>query len=299
MNLEYIDRATGERKIEKIYGHKALSLSYGDSLSSRLFSYFLLPLFARLPWFSMLYGFLQKRSASEKKIAPFIQTYGIDVSEFADPNFQSFNDFFIRKLKPEKRPIVKDPKMAAMPADGRYLVFPDLSRVDGFYVKGQQFDLPHFLQDISYGSRYKDGSMAIARLCPTDYHRFHFPADGFASKPISIGGSLFSVNPVALKKRLSILWENKRVVTELETELFGTILYVEVGATCVGTIHQTYKPETRVKKGDEKGYFSFGGSCLVLLFEKGRILFDSDLIANSSEGIETKALFGTSLGRSV
>jgi phosphatidylserine decarboxylase len=77
-------------------------------------------------------------------------------------------------------------------------------------------------------------------------------------------GRLFSVNPVALRKCLSILWENKRAVTELDTEAFGTVLCVEVGATCVGTIHQTYTPNQKVGKGSEKGYFSFGGSCLVI-----------------------------------
>ena len=296
MSVQYVDRATGKIEAEKIYGHRVLSLSYGDSWAARLFSFFFLPIFARLPWFSKFYGFLQKRPASAKKIAPFIAAYGVDASEFAEANFQSFNDFFIRKLKPEKRPIAADANRLAMPADGRYLVFPDLSRANGFYVKGQQFDLDTFLQDTAYANRYKTGAMAIARLCPTDYHRFHFPCDGLPSQARPIWGPLFSVNPIALRKKLSILWENKRMSTEIETDLFGTILCVEVGATCVGSIHQTYQPEKQVKKGEEKGYFSFGGSCLVLLFERGRVAFDEDLIANSQRGLETKALFGSSLG---
>ena len=137
--------------------------------------------------------------------------------------------------------------------------------------------------------------MVIARLSPTDYHRFHFPVDGTPSAPHPVQGPLFSVNSIALAKRLSALWENKRVMTEIATEC-GTILMVEIGATCVGSIHQTFSPHAKVKKGDEKGYFSFGGSCLVLLFEKNRIRFDADLVMNSSKQLETKGLFGTSLG---
>lgn len=294
MEITYIERSTGKKCIEKIYGHKALSLLYGDGFRQRLFSVFLLPLIARFPFSSRFYGYLQKRAASAKKIQPFIQAYGIDTTEFAETEFSSFNDFFIRKLKPEKRPIVADTNRLAMPADGRYLVFP---KFDRFFVKGQEFSLEEFLQDPPWGRRYSEGSMVIIRLCPTDYHRFHFPCDCIPSKARMVNGHLYSVNPMALRKNIAILSENKRMVTELETEKFGTVLYVEVGATNVGSIHQTYTPDKTVKKGDEKGYFEFGGSCIVLLFERNRIEFDPDLIANSQNGLETRANFGESLGK--
>jgi len=297
MDIQYIERKTGELKEEKIYGRWALSLLYGNSYCSRLFSLAFLPLLARIPWVSKAYGFFQKKPKSARKIAPFIAAYGVDSSEFSDTHFASFNDFFIRKLKPEKRPIASDPLIATLPADARYLVFPDLSQVDGFYVKGQRFDLQSFLQDRVLARRFSHGSMMIARLCPTDYHRFHFPCDGTAGEAQLVDGPLFSVNPLALRKRLSILSENKRMITEIDTEKFGTILYVEVGATCVGTIHQTYCSGEVVRKGDEKGFFSFGGSCLVLLFEPGRISFDEDLVRHSKAGVETKACFGGSMGK--
>ena len=296
MGITYFDRKTGQKLEEIVYGGQAVQFLYGATLSSRTFGALLRHIAARIPWISALVGYLQKRPSSAKRVAPFISEYGIDPSEFADNHFSSFNDFFIRKLKPECRPIVSDPKKLAMPADGRYLVFPDLSKVDGFFVKGQQFDLFRFLRDPIMARRYKEGSLVLARLCPTDYHRFHFPCDGTPSFPRLIPGPLYSVNPIALRKNFSILAENKRMVTEIDTPDFGHILYVEIGATCVGSIHQTYRPEHRVKKGEEKGYFSFGGSCLALLFEKGRIAFDLDLIENSKQNIETKANFGESLG---
>lgn len=298
-NIRYFERSTGKVCLEKVYGQKALSLLYGTSLLSRMLLAISLHT-TRLSLISRLYGYLQKKKTSQKKIRPFIEAYGVDESEFADPvtSFQSFNEFFIRKLKPECRPMNPHSEIAILPADGRYLVFPDLSKAGGFYVKGQCFDLGRFLKSSVFARRFENGAMAIARLCPTDYHRFHFPISGKISEIKPIRGALYSVNPVALVRRFATLCENKRILTEIDSERFGTVLMVEVGATCVGTIHQTWDSPS-IAKGEEKGYFSFGGSCIVLLFEKGRIAFDEDLVRNSAQFIETRGLFGTSLGRAL
>ncbi len=294
MDIKYIERKTGKSCFEKVYGHKALLLFYGDGLFRRIFSFLFLPLLARFPFFSRLYGYLQKSARSQKKIEPFINAYSIDKTEFVQERFATYNDFFIRKLKREKRPINQDSTIVATPADGRYLVYPHFQQ---FIVKGQEFSLREFLGSIALAHRFESGSMAIVRLCPTDYHRFHFPCDGIASAATLINGPLYSVNPLALKKRLAILSENKRMVTEIDTHRFGTMLYVEIGATFVGSIHQTYTPNAKVHKGDEKGYFEFGGSCIALFFERGRIAFDEDLIHNTQNGLETRINFGESLAR--
>ena len=119
-------------------------------------------------------------------------------------------------------------------------------------------------------------------------------------KPKLINGTLYSVNPLALKRKgIRIFFQNKRVITELESEVFGKVLYVEIGATNVGSINQTFSVNEKQKKGEEKGFFGLGGSTIVLLFEKDRICFDDDLLKNSSQKIETKALFGQSLGKAV
>ncbi|MBF5060179.1 phosphatidylserine decarboxylase [Candidatus Neptunochlamydia vexilliferae] len=295
-DITYRDRATGKLKKEKIYGKFFLETLYGNNIFSRLL---LLPLFAHIPFFSKQYGKRQKRKKSRTKIIPFIRDFHVDVSEFADPieSFNSFNDFFIRKLKPKARPIKKGSDMVVFPADGRHLVFPNLEKVEGFYVKGQKFNLRSLLDNEELVEKYREGSMVISRLCPTDYHRYHFPCSGTPGKAKLINGPLFSVNPIALRKHFSILSENKRVITPVETTSFGTLLYIEVGATCVGSIQQTYTPEKPCKKGDEKGYFEFGGSCVILLFEPSKIIFDQDLVETSAQYIETYAKMGTSMGK--
>lgn len=293
MHIQYIDRKTGQTCTEKVYGLLFLSLLYGDGFWRELFAKVFRPFSARALFLSRFYGYLQKRPASAKKVAPFIREFGVDESEFVETSFHSFNDFFIRKLKPEARPINEDPQVVCMPADGRYLVYPQFK---DFVVKGQEFSLATFVNNSALAARYREGSMAMVRLCPSDYHRFHFPCDGIASKAQLVNGPLYSVNPMALRKRLAILSENKRMITEIETEKFGTILYIEIGATNVGSIRQTYQADGNVYKGQEKGYFEFGGSCIVLLFEKGRIVFDQDLIDNTRKGFETRANFGQSLG---
>lgn len=297
----YIDRKTHQEMTEKVYGKFYIDLLYGTSWLSHLLSFILLPLFAHINFLSRLYGSIQKSSLTKEKILPFIERFHVDTSEFLDPvdSFHSFNDFFIRKLKSQCRPITPGADSAILPADGRYLVYENIETTDGFFVKGKKFSLKKLLRNPNLAQKYAQGSMAIARLAPVDYHRFHFPVDCLPEQPQPIAGPLFSVNPAALKKHAEILAENKRVITTLKTKNFGTVLFIEVGATYVGTIHQTFAPLEPHAKGDEKGYFSFGGSSLILLFEPGRIRFDQDLVDASNRRLEVLGQMGQSLGRAI
>lgn len=281
---------------EAVQGAQALQLLYGGTSSGRFLLYFL-----RHPLFSRLYGWWHDRSWSCRQISSFIQDYGLDPGEFEKgiQEFSSYNEFFTRKLQPSARPLVEGDSKAIIPADGRYLVIPNLKEAEGFYVKGQKFSLESFLQDRKLAEEFSDGSIVIARLNPSDCHRFYFPFACTAGGVWELPGHLYSVNPFALKRRLKVFWENKRTFCLLETEGFGRVLYSEVGATCVGSIHQTYQAGRSQEKGDEKGYFSIGGSSLILLFEKGKISFDEDLQQASAKGLETRCLIGQSLGHRV
>jgi phosphatidylserine decarboxylase len=299
--ITYIDRLSKKQNIEKVYGQAFVDAMYGDGFFSSCVSFLLEPLVCKSPFLSHLYGFLQKSSLSRRKIKPFIKEFHVDESEFLDSteSFKCFNDFFIRKMKSEVRPIVVDKNVAALPADARYLFYPNIYHADGFVVKGQKFNLEELLQDRLLADRYEKGAMVIARLCPTDYHRFHFPVDCIPGTAKLINGPLASVNPLALRKNINILAQNKRMITELETESFGKILYIEVGATCVGGICQTYEARKSYAKGDEKGFFSFGGSSLILLFEPNVIKFDQDLVDASEKKVEIRGLYGQSMGKSL
>ncbi|MCL4111987.1 UNVERIFIED_CONTAM: hypothetical protein GTU68_062418 [Idotea baltica] len=252
-------------------------------------------------WFSRWYGWRMDQPKSRSKVKPFIETFGVDVNELADAvdSYQTFNEFFYRKLKPEARPIAgdntNDDAIAACPADGRHLAIADVSSADTFYLKGQAFDLESFVGDVELAKEFDGGSLLISRLCPVDYHRFHFPVSGQAGESQLLPGTLRSVSPLALRRQLSILWENRRERTIVDTNQFGRVLVFEVGATCVGGIHQTYTPG-QVNKGDEKGYFSFGGSCVTTVFKKNAIQFDTDLVKHSADGIEVYTKMGDRCG---
>lgn len=288
--IRYYNRHLDRLETERVYGESFLQWAYGNPLGKAS-----LHALVKRRAFSEWYGRRMSQPSSTARIAPFIDTYGLDPSEFAEnPSaFRSFNEFFYRKLKPSARPIASAPVL--FPADGRHLGFPDISLIDSFFVKGQTFNLPALLGDSSLASEYARGSLVLSRLCPVDYHRFHFPAAGVPSGTITLPGPLFSVSPIALAKNLSYLWTNKRTLTRLKTENLGTILLMEIGATCVGSIHQTFTPGTPVGKADEKGYFAFGGSSTITIFEPGRVALAPDLLFHSSNQTELYARIGSEM----
>jgi phosphatidylserine decarboxylase len=287
--VTYFDRETGEVREEAIYGESSLRWAYENALGRLA-----LESVVKRAFFSRLYGWLMDRPGSRKKIEPFIGQYGLDPAEFADPvsSFGCFNEFFVRRLKPEARPIDADKNAIVFPADGRHLGFPDVSAAEGIYAKGQRLSLETLLDDKNLAERYRRGSLVISRLCPVDYHRFHFPAAGMPSDPKLINGPLYSVNPIALRRRIDILGENKRIITRFQSERVGEVLLLEIGATNVGSIVQTAPPGDRVEKGAEKGYFAFGGSMTMILFEPDRVTLADDLVEQSRKGRELYARMG-------
>lgn len=286
-----------EQKIfkEKILGEALLFFLYRKNPFSR----FLLFLVGYFSFFSRLYGLYQKGFWTKRKILPFVKAFSIDMQEYEKniKDFTSFNDFFIRSLKPSSRKIDDKKNSVVLPADGRHLVFPDISRIENFFIKGQKFSLNSFLQDEHLSKEYQKAGMLISRLNPSDYHHFHFPLSCIPEKSFLISGTYYSVNPLALNLKKSIFWENKRMLTVLHSETFGKVLMVEVGATNVGSITQTFASKTFYEKGSEKGYFSFGGSTVVLIFPDKSIQFDPDLLDNSQKGMETYDQMGAHLGR--
>lgn len=291
--IQFFNRYTGKIETEDIYGGHFLRWTYGNPLG-RLSLHTLV----KRSLFSRWYGWRMDRPNSKARVAKFIENFKLNDAEFADSStsYKTFNEFFYRKLKPNARPINPDPNVAVFPADARHLGFRTISKIEGIFVKGAVFDLGTLIQDATLAKRFHEGSMVLSRLCPVDYHRYHFPVSGIAGAPRQISGPLFSVNPIALRQNIKIFTENKRALTEIDSPEFGKVLMLEVGATCVGSFEYTYEPGP-VTKGQEKGYFRFGGSSTITIFEPNRLVLADDLVENSLKNTELYAKIGDLMGR--
>ncbi len=294
--IRFYNPSTGQVETEHVYGEGYLRWAYENPMG-RLSTRALI----QRAWFSQWYGWRMNRPASVSRIRPFIEHYGVDEGEFAEPadSYTSFNEFFYRRIKPSARPIDTDPASVVFPADGRHLAIPSVDETSMFYCKGQRFDLASFIGDADLAKRFSGGSLLISRLCPVDYHRFHFPYSGRVGSSHLIAGGLRSVSPIALRRNLSILWQNRRQRTLLTLSDGSEMLIVEVGATCVGRIHQTFKQGSEISKGAEKGYFAFGGACVVTVFQPRKIAFTEALLEHSGKGLETYAKMGEVAARLV
>ncbi|XP_022967583.1 phosphatidylserine decarboxylase proenzyme 2-like [Cucurbita maxima] len=257
----------------------------------------------------LLHGISEKQGKrmdsveSAKDIPHFIESFKdqINMNEVKHPleYFKTFNEFFIRELKPDVRPIahVKCDDVAVCAADCRLMAFKSIDDSLRLWIKGRKFSVQGLLgQEISAGA-FMDGTLVIFRLAPQDYHRFHFPVSGFIEQIVDIPGCLYTVNPIAVNsKYCNVFTENKRSVAIISSSDFGKVSFVAIGATMVGSITFTKGKGDYVKKGEEFGYFSFGGSTVICVFEKDSIQIDEDLLANSSRSLETLVRVGTKLG---
>lgn len=294
--ISYYNRYTGRVEQEQVLGEKYLQWIYGTA-SGRLALHALV----KRGMFSALMGWWKNRPSSAKGIPAFVEEYGINMEESLKGlgEFKHFNDFFYRRLKAGARPLSGGEETAVFPADARHMGWERANRISGVFVKGQRFDLPALLGDASLAERYAKGAVVLSRLCPTDYHRFHFPVSGIPGRWRRMGGPLASVSPYCLSRSLSWLWTNKRNLTLVQSESWGQVAMLEVGATGVGLIEETYVPEEFAARGAEKGYFAFGGSTVMCFFEPGRIRLASDLLGKTGEGMEMFARQGDMMGKSV
>jgi phosphatidylserine decarboxylase len=293
--MKIFNRYSQKLEIERVPCERWLTFLY-KTTPGRI----LLHLFFKRAWLSRFMGFLMGRLCSKKRIVPFCETYHIDTTQLEKKleDYENFNDFFCRKLKSGARVFNADAHSAVFPADGRHLGFQNMDTLQKFFIKGSPFNLNTLLGSKALAEYFQGGACVISRLAPVDYHRFHFPCNGIVHKTQLIKGPLFSVHPLALAKSLKIFGENKRCITILDSEVFGKIALIEVGATCVGGIQQTYSPGKPVTLGEEKGYFTFGGSTVITLFQYKSIELAEDLLHFSQQGVELYAHVGDVMGKS-
>ena len=276
--IEYIDRATGEKVVESVMGDKALRFAYETLLGRTLW-----PVLFGSKRISALMGSCYDSPRSRKDIAKLTSIPGCNADEAEKPiaEYDSFNDFFTRRLKPGARPVGDG---IVSPADGRLMLYLSADAERPFPLKGATRSLRAVFDGDAPAGLY---DIAVVRLAPVDYHRFHFPCNCRTPEPPRvIPGRYHSVNPIALVRHPDVYADNERQVLKCRAT-FGDFWLVDVGAFGVGTIVQTYSGGAHAK-GDEKGYFKFGGSTVMLVARAGALTFDADLVRNSAAGLETR-----------
>lgn len=270
-------------------GDKALRFAYetllGNCISGLLFN---------TSGLSRLLGCFYDSKFSRRNISSLTAIPGCmaEEAEFSADQYKSFNDFFTRKLKPGLRPFDADEKVLSSPADGRIMVYENLEKNAAVPVKGAKRTIHELCdEDLPFESM----AAAVVRLAPVDYHRFHFPCSCTQQSPVRIiKGKYHSVSPVSLCKNPDIYTENTRHITDLQSPNFGSFRYLEVGAFGVGSIIQS-SSGTEHCKLSEKGYFKFGGSTVILLFDNSKLQWSADLLENSNAGYETMIRCGETI----
>jgi len=284
--IEYIDRKSGEMAVESVMGDRALKFAYETLLGRTLW-----PVLFGSATISAFLGRRYDSPKSKRDIATLAALPGCLPQEASKPldEYGSFNEFFTRHLKPGARPVGNG---LVSPADGRLMLYLDADADTPFPLKGAKRSLRTVFDDSAPAGHY---DIAVVRLAPVDYHRFHFPCDCTTPDPIRIvPGKYHSVNPIALVRHPDVYADNERQILKCRAS-FGDFWIVDVGAFGVGTIVQTYLGTKQYKAG-EKGYFKFGGSTVILVLPAGKVTFDADLVANSAKGLETRIRCSEQIG---
>lgn len=292
--IKIYNRKTGEYEVEKVAGGSLLNALY-TTRTGKLG----LQLLVKRKIYSALTGFFCDTGLSRRSIPGFVRNFSIDMEECQNKleDFKNFNDFFARRLKKAARPFDKPEEYLLSPGDGRLQAWEDIDSDKVLQIKGMSYKLAGLLQNTELAGEFDGGTYIILRLCPVDYHRFHFFDGGVCGEPTRVRGEYYSVNPVALGTIPEVFCRNKREYSIYSTDNFGEVLYVEVGATSVGSIIQTYTPGSRLERGDEKGYFKFGGSTVLLFFKRGKVLIDKEILEQTAAGFETRVMAGDAIGR--
>lgn len=289
MGINFFDRKTKSICKELTYGASLIDILYRKDIGK------LLRPFVTSKSFSRLIGKYQDTRLSTFSIKKFIENYKIEMEQFAPSDYHSyktFNDFFIRPFKKGARVFDETPEVMPAFAEGRYLGYEKIRGGEHYPVKGKYLTPQILLNNTGWEKTFFNGPMLIARLAPVDYHRFHFPDSGVLLDDYHVNGKLHSVNPVALRVKEDILCTNERMVTIMKSKNFGHLAYIEVGATMVGKIVQSYDKEI-VARGDEKGHFLFGGSTVILIGEEGRWVPSKDILEHTAKGLEVFVELGT------
>ncbi|MGN0395928.1 MAG: phosphatidylserine decarboxylase [Coprococcus sp.] len=278
--MKKIDNKTGQDKLlEFIYGHTVTRMLLRPFIS---------------PKFSLLGGKVLDSRLSCIAIKPFIKKNHIDMDEFEPVLYNSYNEFFKRKIADGKRPYSNNEEDFISPCDSRLSVY----KINGnahFVVKNTPYTVKSLLRSGKLADEYEGGYIWVFRLCVDDYHRYIYPVSGRKSKNRKIAGVFHTVNPIA-NDYFPIYKENTREYCVIRNNIFDNVVMMEVGAMLVGKIENHHHKSSVVKRGEEKGNFAFGGSTIILITKKDTVRPNKVIIKNSMNNIETRVMQGETVG---
>ena len=287
MKISISDRKDKNNYIEK--SPKSASFLYKTLLGSVIL------IVATRKSVSKLGSLYMNSKYSTKKIDKFIKKNKINMKDYPKKEYSSFNDFFTRKIIAKKRPISKKDSDLISVADSKLLYY-EINNDTEMKIKGENYSVRDLVRDKALAQEYKNGVCLVFRLTVDDYHRYSFVDDGEVLKVKKINGILHTVGPIAFK-RYKVFKENQREYSILITKNFDKVIQMEVGALMVGKI--VNHDVKSFHRGQEKGYFLFGGSTVILLFKKDVVRIDEDIVNNSLKGIETKVKLGEVIGKRI
>lgn len=249
-----------------------------------------------LPFVSAIVGKYMSSSLSKGRIEKFITQNNINMDEYEKADYKSFNEFFTRKIKAEKRPFPTDRSLFFSPCDGKLSAY-KIKDNTVLPVKGSHYTISQLLSNEELAKQYKEGYCLVFRLAVDDYHRYAFVDDSIQEKSVKIKGILHTVQPIALNK-YPVFVQNSREYAMMHTENFGDIVQVEVGALMVGKI-KNHISSGKIERCKEKGMFLFGGSTIILLCDKDAVEIDETFFTNTDNNKETIVKMGQVLGKKI
>lgn len=287
--MDIYNRKSRQLYSEKQYCEKALSFMYHTPPGRLLLK------LASGTGVSRLYGRYQKSALSRRKIKPFIEKYGIDMSQFEPREYTSYAEFFMRQAIDGARPSDVSRDRLIAPADSKltcYFISDDLT----LSIKGSRYTVAELLGSGSLAENFAGGLCLVFRLTVDDYHHYCFCCSGRLESVSSIPGRLHTVSPVS-DRVCRVYYENYREVSVIRSDEFGRLAQLEVGAMMVGKIVNLKKES--FEKGESKGHFELGGSTVIVLLEKDRVVIDSDILEQSALGRETRVSMGEGIGTAI
>lgn len=242
---------------------------------------------------SQIGGWYMNSRLSKHRIKTFIEENQIDMSQYEQREFVSYNDFFTRKILEGKRPFLIEDSALISPADSKLSCY-RIRNDSYFMIKNTAYSVTDLLEDKKLADQYINGYCLIFRLTVDDYHRYCFIDDGKIISNKYILGKFHTVNPIA-NDYFPIYKQNSRSYSVIESKNFGTMIQMEVGAMMVGKIVNHDKKHCL--KGEEKGYFEFGGSTVIILLKDKQAVIDNDIIENTNRNKETVVKQGETIGK--